>query len=114
MAADQLKDLTLPQQLLHWACERPDAVALRQKEFGIWQPLAWSAYAQRAGHFALALLQLGLRRCRVAIASGATTPQPGDDSPVGTVGVPYPRVELALAEDGEILTRGDVIEATYA
>jgi long-chain acyl-CoA synthetase len=46
-------------------------------------------------------------------ASGATTMQPSDASPVGTVGVPYPGVELQLAEDGEILIRGDVVFKGY-
>ena len=85
---------------------------------------------------------VGLRRCRVAIssgapiapeilkffrvlgvpireayglteASGATTMQPGDASPVGTVGISYPGIEVALAEDGEILIRGDVVFRGY-
>jgi len=85
---------------------------------------------------------VGLRRCRVAIssgapiapqileffrilgvpireayglteASGATTMQPGDASPVGTVGVPYPGIEVRLADDGEILIKGDVVFCGY-
>ena len=60
--ADKVQALTTPQQLLHWARERPDAVALRQKEFGVWRPLTWRQYAERSGHFALALIQLGLQR----------------------------------------------------
>lgn len=85
---------------------------------------------------------VGLRRCRVAVssgapiapeilkffrtlgvpireayglteASGATTMQPGDASPVGTVGVPYPGIELKLADDGEILVRGAVVFQGY-
>ncbi len=58
---DALKALPLPQQLLHWAARRPDAVALRQKEYGVWQPISWSAYAQQARWFGLGLLRLGLR-----------------------------------------------------
>jgi len=85
---------------------------------------------------------VGLRRCRVAIssgapiapdilhffrvlgvpireaygmteASGATTMQTSDESPVGTVGVPYPGVELELADDGEILIRGEIVFKGY-
>jgi long-chain acyl-CoA synthetase len=85
---------------------------------------------------------VGLRRCRVAVssgapiapeilkffrtlgvpireayglteASGATTMQTSDESPVGTVGVPYPGIELELADDGEILIRGDVVFRGY-
>jgi long-chain acyl-CoA synthetase len=58
-AASDLKDLPLPQQLLHWARVRPDAVALRQKQFGVWQPITWSAYAAQARWFGLGLLKLG-------------------------------------------------------
>jgi len=57
---DALKDLPLPQQLLHWAKVRPDEVALRQKEFGVWQPVTWAEYARQARWFGLGLLQLGL------------------------------------------------------
>lgn len=46
-------------------------------------------------------------------ASGATTMQPSDMSPVGTVGTAYPGVELKLAEDGEILIRGDGVFRGY-
>ena len=85
---------------------------------------------------------VGLRRCRVAVASGApvapeilkffrvlgvpireayglteasgaTTMQPSDTSPVGTVGVAYPGIELKLADDGEILVGGDVVFKGY-
>ena len=62
MHAEDLKHLTPPQQLLHWAKTRPAAVALRQKELGVWQPMSWSAYAERASCLALALLQHGLVR----------------------------------------------------
>jgi long-chain acyl-CoA synthetase len=60
-ALDALKHLPLPQQLLHWAAQLPDAVALRQKEYGVWQPITWAAYAQQARWFGLGLLQLGLK-----------------------------------------------------
>jgi len=46
-------------------------------------------------------------------ASGATTMQISDMSPVGTVGVAYPGVQLKLAEDGEILISGDVVFVGY-
>ncbi len=62
MSIDALKDLTLPQQLQHWARTRPDDVALRQKLYGIWQPVTWAQYNDRSRWFGLGLLQLGLRR----------------------------------------------------
>ncbi len=58
--SDDLRELPLPQQLLHWARVRPDAVALRQKEFGVWQPVTWAEYAQQSRWFGLGLLKLGL------------------------------------------------------
>jgi long-chain acyl-CoA synthetase len=51
---------TLPQKLLHWARTRPDDIAFRQKDFGIWQPCTWAAYARLAKHFGLGLTRLGL------------------------------------------------------
>lgn len=55
-----LSQLTLPQQLQHWAKQRPNSVALRQKEFGIWQTVTWGQYEQNSRWFGLGLLQLGL------------------------------------------------------
>ena len=34
-------EATLPQRLRFWARSRPDRVAFRQKDFGIWQPYTW-------------------------------------------------------------------------
>ena len=55
-----LKDLPLPQQLVYWGKHRPDGVALRQKNFGVWEPVTWAQYAEQARLFGLGLLQLGL------------------------------------------------------
>ncbi len=52
--------LTLPQQLRHWASARPGEVALRQKDFGIWEPVTWAQYETTARHFGLGLVKLGL------------------------------------------------------
>jgi long-chain acyl-CoA synthetase len=51
---------TLPQMLREQACRRPDHVAIRQKEFGIWKPFTWAQYYRRAGHFGLGLRALGV------------------------------------------------------
>jgi long-chain acyl-CoA synthetase len=53
--------MTLPQRLFHWATQRPNEVALRQKDRGIWQPVSWAGYAQAAAHFGLGLIALGLK-----------------------------------------------------
>ncbi len=51
---------TLPQKLLHWARTQPEAIAFRQKDYGIWQPYTWAEYARLARHFGLGLTSLGL------------------------------------------------------
>ena len=44
MTTPSLPDLTLTQMLRAHAQERPDALALRQKDFGIWQAYSWRDY----------------------------------------------------------------------
>ncbi len=58
--SDPLDDQPLPQQLEHWARTRPDAVALRQKLHGIWQPVTFREYEAQARAFGLGLLELGM------------------------------------------------------
>ena len=60
MTAVDIDRMTLPQQLRHWAATRPAAVALRQKDYGIWEPVTWAGYEQAARHFGLGLIKLGL------------------------------------------------------
>jgi len=60
--APGMEQLALPAQLMQWAKQRPDAVALRQKEGGVWEPVTWSAFADTASRFGLGLLALGLQR----------------------------------------------------
>ena len=43
---------------------RPDAIALRQKRFGIWSPITWSDYYRRALHVGLGLRAAGLGDAR--------------------------------------------------
>lgn len=56
----KLPDKTLPQMLREHAGTRPAAVALRQKEHGIWHPVTWADYHRRAMHVGLGLRALGL------------------------------------------------------
>ncbi len=85
---------------------------------------------------------IGMRRCRVAYSagapiapdilhffrrlgvpvrelygltesSGALTLQRSNASPIGSVGTPYPGIELVLGDDGEILVRGEVVFRGY-
>ena len=60
MTMPSIPDLTLTQMLRAHARERPDALALRQKDFGIWQAYSWQDYYRRARHFGLGLRAMGL------------------------------------------------------
>lgn len=60
MTVASIPDLTLAQMLRAHARERPEALALRQKDLGIWQPFSWRQYYRRARHFGLGLRALGL------------------------------------------------------
>lgn len=55
-----LPELTLPQMLREQARRTPAKVAIRQKDFGIWKPLSWQAYAERSMHVGLGLRAIGL------------------------------------------------------
>nr|WP_316640472.1 AMP-binding protein [uncultured Roseateles sp.] len=55
-----LPEKTLPQMLAEQARARPDALALRQKNYGIWHPVTWAQYHRRARHVGLGLRALGL------------------------------------------------------
>lgn len=53
---------TLSKQLIENARRYGNRVALREKEFGIWQSLTWAQYLERVRNFALGLHQLGFAR----------------------------------------------------
>jgi len=55
-----LPELTLPQMLCERARTDAQRVAIRQKDFGIWKPFTWGRYHERACHFGLGLVELGL------------------------------------------------------
>jgi long-chain acyl-CoA synthetase len=59
---------TLPKLVIANARRFPNKVALREKEFGLWQPITWGAYHRRVRNFSLGLGRLGVERGdRVAI-----------------------------------------------
>jgi long-chain acyl-CoA synthetase len=53
---------TLPKQLRENARIYGGKTALRQKEFGIWQPISWQGFLERVHDFALGLHSLGFER----------------------------------------------------
>jgi len=62
MAVVTLPEKTLPQMLREQAAQQAERIAIRQKDFGIWQPLTWAGYLKRASHVGLGLAALGLER----------------------------------------------------
>ncbi len=68
-------DTTFPRLLLDHAARRPLATALREKEYGIWQSLTWSALAEMVKTLACGLHQAGLQRGEHVIVVGANRPR---------------------------------------
>jgi len=66
---------TFPRLLLEHAAARPDAPALREKEFGIWQTLSWSALAELVEALAGGLAEAGLQRGQHVVVIGENRPR---------------------------------------
>lgn len=66
---------TFPQLLLKHAAERPDAPAMREKEYGIWQAHSWASMARLVEHIACGLHQAGLQRGEHMAIMGSNRPQ---------------------------------------
>jgi long-chain acyl-CoA synthetase len=66
---------TFPQTMLAHARARPDAPALREKCFGIWQTITWSQLAQMVRHLACGLAEAGLRRGEHLVVVGENRPR---------------------------------------
>jgi long-chain acyl-CoA synthetase len=52
---------TLPTLFRHVVAERGDAVAMREKDLGIWRAVTWRQYGERARRAGLGLVALGLK-----------------------------------------------------
>ncbi len=52
---------TLPGCLKAWATSRPDAVALRDKDLGVWKPITWAEYYAEVSACGRMLWELGAR-----------------------------------------------------
>ncbi len=71
---EHLLDYTIP-QLLRWRMEQsPDKVALREKEFGLWNPVTWRQY-----YAAVQKVAAGLHR--IGFGAGMTLALIGDNIP---------------------------------
>jgi len=58
----KLTNKTLPHFFLDRVSKCGDQVALREKDFGIWQPVTWDQYLTHVKHFAMGLVTLGFKR----------------------------------------------------
>jgi long-chain acyl-CoA synthetase len=52
---------TLPKALLNIVEKQPNRVAMRKKDFGIWQDITWAEYLENVKHVALGLHALGVK-----------------------------------------------------
>ena len=67
---------TFPQLLLARASQYGERkVALREKEFGIWQATTWAQYARHVKYFCLGLLSLGMQPRDVVAIVGDNRPE---------------------------------------
>jgi long-chain acyl-CoA synthetase len=66
---------TFPQLLLDHAQRRPDAPAMREKEYGIWQTTTWADMARLVEALACGLHQAGLKRGEHMVVIGANRPR---------------------------------------
>ncbi|MGE0287392.1 MAG: long-chain fatty acid--CoA ligase [Bradyrhizobium sp.] len=74
-AALREANITVPQLLRARAALHGDKLALREKDYGIWNPYSWSHYYESARAVAFGLMSLGIKPGdRVAIA-GENTPE---------------------------------------
>lgn len=66
---------TFPRLLLEHAQRRPEAPALREKEYGIWQTLTWSQLAELVKALAAGLAAAGLKRGQHLVVVGENRPR---------------------------------------
>lgn len=67
---------TLPQMLLEKAALYNDAkIALREKEYGIWQSITWAEYLNHVKHFCLGLVSMGFGRNDTIAIIGDNRPE---------------------------------------
>jgi len=68
-------ETTFPRLLAEHAARRPDAPALREKEYGIWQTTSWGALAALVRELAGGLAAAGLQRGQHLIVIGENRPR---------------------------------------
>src|SRR5690606_37709264 len=73
--ATKMRGDTFPRLLLELAATRPDDVAMQEKQYGIWQPITWSGYAERVANTANGLAGLGVERGEIIAVLGDNRPE---------------------------------------
>lgn len=68
-------DTTLPQLLVDNARARGSRTALREKQWGVWQPVTWAGYLDHAAAFAAGLKALGIGAGDVVVCIGDNRPE---------------------------------------
>ena len=66
---------TFPQLMLEHAAQRPQAAALREKEYGIWQTTTWAELAQLVRALACGLASAGAKRGDHLVVVGENRPR---------------------------------------
>jgi long-chain acyl-CoA synthetase len=66
---------TFPRLLLEHAAQRPDAPALREKEYGIWQTTTWAELVRLVRELSAGFAQAGLRRGQHLVVVGENRPR---------------------------------------
>ena len=66
---------TFTRLMLEHAAQRPDAAALREKDYGIWQTLTWRALATLVRELACGLADAGLQRGQHLVVIGENRPR---------------------------------------
>lgn len=71
----RMDEMTLPHLLMHNAQRFGDRVALREKDFGIWQTVTWRQFADHVRAFAMGLRALGVQRGDTVAIIGDNRPE---------------------------------------
>ncbi|WP_353233858.1 AMP-binding protein [Diaphorobacter ruginosibacter] len=107
---------TFPHLLLQHAAQRPDAAALREKEYGIWQTWSWRKAAHEVRQMACGLLALGFERGQnLAFISDNRPHQYLGFVAVQSVGgVPIPLYQDAVASEMRFVMQDAEIAFAFA
>ena len=107
---------TFPHLLLQHAAERPDAPALREKEYGIWQTWSWADTARTVRHMACGLAALGLQRGQNLALISDNRPHlyTGFVAPQALGAVPVPLYQDAVAAEMVFVVQDAEISIAFA